>query len=164
MGHDLRQASRTATQVFGCGYSVFLGQVLSTAPSINRLFPFSTGIDCYSLLEEVDIRRRDRVTGPFCGLATHRTSFLHAGSIALTSFSPRRKRLNFAPNSRLFACSAGRIARLDSLPTRLNGCRCRADAISSETVEGDGKPNPKASKWGNGVGGRVDLCKRRGRY
>ena len=40
-----------------------------------------------------------------------RTSFLHAGSIALTSFSPRRKRLNFAPNSRLFACSAGRIAR-----------------------------------------------------
>ena len=150
--------------VFGCGYSVSLGQVLSTAPSINRLFPFSTGIDCYSLLEEVDIRRRDRVTGPFCGLATHRTSFLHAGSIALTSFSPRRKRLNFAPNSRLFACSAGRIARLDSLTTRLNGGRCRAGAISGETVEGDGKANPRGVKSAVRVSGRLDFCKHRGRF
>ena len=37
-------------------------------------------------------------------------------------------------------------AALNQMLGTLLRMRCKADTISSETVEGDGKPNPKASK------------------
>ena len=96
---------------------------------------------------------------------THPTSFLRAGSITLTWFSPRTKRLNIAPNSRLCAWAAGPHPESKfGGPATLNGHRRRGASISNTRSRKEmARRIQRASKVRYGVGGRLDFCKRRGR-
>jgi hypothetical protein len=84
------------------------------------------------------------------GLATHRTSFLHAGSNRAYSVFAAKEETELC--TEFTAVHVLRRPHRDTSLARvvthqIKWMRSKADAISSETVEGDGKPNPKASKW-----------------
>jgi len=163
LGHDLRQASRAATQVFGCGYSVFFG-----SSPLDRT-KYQPAISIFHWNRLLFAARGGRYTQTGSGNRTvlrsgHPPHLFFACGIdrAYIVFAAKEEtelRTEF---------TAVRVLRGPHRETRfvihvIKWMPMQGGRHQQRDRRRRWQAESKGVKMGYGVGGRVDLCKRRGR-